>query len=70
MHNANYGNFKVVSDKYLKKCKLDAHEIKKEYLGKKAKISRYDLAVDKDTGYIHIVDKAGKIITKTIYKIK
>ena len=30
----------------------------------------YDLAVDKKTGIIYIVDKAGKIVTDTIYKTK
>ena len=34
------------------------------------KISLYDLAVDKNTGIIYIVDKAGKIVTDTIYKTK
>lgn len=35
-----------------------------------ASVSLYDLAVDKKTGIIYIVDKAGKIITETVYKTK
>lgn len=53
-----------------KTLKLDAHAIKLEYLGKKAKIALYDLAVDKGTKIIYIVDKAGKIIAETFYKTK
>ena len=60
----------ILENKYLKKLKIDAHDVKREYLGPKAKISLYDLAVDKKTGIIYIVDKAGKIIEQTIYKSK
>lgn len=69
VHNKGCGLQKI-SGSYLKKIKLDAHAIKYEYMGKKAKISLYDLAVDKKTGIIYIVDKAGKIITETVYKTK
>ena len=64
------GGLQKIDGSYLKKLKLDAHSVKREYMGKKAKISLYDLAVDKKTGKIYIVDKAGKIITETIYKTK
>ena len=61
----------TLADSYIKKnLKLNAHAIKREYLGKKAKIALYDLAVDKATGIIYIVNKAGEIITQTIYKTK
>ncbi len=70
VHNKGCGLNKL-ADSYIKKTlKLDAHAIKREYLGNKAKISLYDLAVDKKTGIIYIVDKAGKIITDTIYRSK
>ena len=70
VHNKGCGLNKL-TDSYIKKTlKLNAHSIKREYLGRKAKISLYDLAVDKKTGIIYIVDKAGKIVTDTIYKTK
>ena len=70
VHNKNCSLVKL-SDKYIKKTlKLDAHAIKREYLGKKAAIARYDLAVDKNTGIIYIINKAGTIIDKTIYRTK
>ena len=70
VHNKGCGLNKL-ADSYIKKTlKLNAHSIKQEYLGRKAKISPYDLAVDKKTGIIYIVDKAGKIVTDTIYKTK
>ena len=70
VHNKGCGLNKL-ADSYIKKpLKLNAHSIKQEYLGRKTKISLYDLAVDKKTGIIYIVDKAGKIVTDTIYKTK
>ena len=70
VHNKGCGLNKL-DDSYLKKTlKLDAHAIKREYLGKKAKIALYDLAVDKGTGIIYIVDKVGKVIAETFYKTK
>lgn len=59
-----------INEKYLKKLNLDAHKIKKEFLGKRANISHFDLAVDKKTGIIYIIDKAGKIVEKTWYTAK
>ncbi len=52
VHNKGCG-LNRISTSYLKKLKLDAHSIKYEYLGKRAKISMYDLAVDKKTGIIY-----------------
>ena len=70
VHNKGCGLNKL-ADSYIKKTlKLNAHSIKREYLGRRVKISLYDLAVDKKTGIIYIVDKAGKIVTDTIYKTK
>lgn len=70
VHNKGCGLNKR-SNSYLKKTlKLDAHKIKYEYLGRRAKVSLYDLAVDKKTGIIYIIDKAGKIITSTSYTTK
>lgn len=50
-------NLDKIEDKYLKKRGIDAHELKKDHLGRKAKISEYDLYVDKKTGEIFIVRK-------------
>jgi hypothetical protein len=48
-----------VSDSYLKKNGIDAHEFKKEYLGKKARISHYDIYKDRK-GQLVIYEKGGK----------
>lgn len=64
-------NPQKANDKQLKKNGHDAHEIKKEYLGKKAPISKYDLYVDKTTGRIWIYLKGGKgVPTPTDYFMK
>ena len=70
VHNKGCGLNKLANSYLKKTLKLDAHAIKREYLGRKAKISLYDLAVDKKTGIIYIVDKAGRIVAETIYKSK
>ena len=49
-----------VDDKYLKKLGIDAHELKKEVLGKKAKIAQYDIYVDKKTKELFVYLKGGK----------
>ncbi len=67
----NTCSWNKLSDSFIKKTlKLDAHAIKREYLGSKAKIALYDLVVDKGTGIIYILDKAGKVVAETIYKTK
>jgi hypothetical protein len=53
-------NINKVDDKFLKKNGIDAHALKKENLGSKAKISEYDIYVDKDTGGLYIYRKGGK----------
>ncbi|MFV0344939.1 MAG: RHS repeat-associated core domain-containing protein [Bacteroidales bacterium] len=55
----NNKDVKKISDSLLKEKGLDAHEIKKEFLGQKAKISRYDLHKHTDTKEILIFEKGG-----------
>jgi predicted phage-related endonuclease len=52
-------NFTKISDQLLKKSRIDAHQLKKDFLGNKAKISRYDLYKDTNTGEILILQKGG-----------
>ncbi|MCH1939865.1 polymorphic toxin type 33 domain-containing protein [Holdemania massiliensis] len=54
------GNYNKVKDNYLKKNGIDAHELKKDFLGRKAPIAEYDIYVDKDTGELFIFKKGGK----------
>lgn len=54
------GNVEKISDNYLKQLGIDAHQLKKDFLGQKAKISRFDLYKDKTTGEILIFRKGGK----------
>ncbi len=42
-----------VKDSYLKRKGIDAHELKKEVYGKKAKVAEYDIYVDKKTGQLY-----------------
>nr|WP_269811654.1 VENN motif pre-toxin domain-containing protein [Buttiauxella ferragutiae] len=53
-------NIKVADDKFLKNNGVDAHQIKKDFLGAKAKIKLYDIYVDKDNGQLWIFRKGGK----------
>lgn len=53
------GNYDKVKDNYLKRKGIDAHELKKDFLGKKASISEYDIYVNKDTGELFILKKGG-----------
>lgn len=53
-------NFKLISDSLLKKKGIDAHQIKRDFLGDKAKISRFDLYLDTRTSEILILQKGGK----------
>lgn len=60
-----------ISDSLIKKSKLDAHAIKREFLGKNAQIARYDLFYDKATKLVYILEKATKkIVEVTHYKVK
>ncbi|WP_106768772.1 RHS repeat-associated core domain-containing protein [Paenibacillus faecalis] len=49
-----------LDDKFIKKMGIDAHDLKYEFLGKNAKISQYDLYVDKASKEIMIFRKGGK----------
>lgn len=42
-----------VDDSYLKKKGVDAHQLKKDIYGKKAKVAEYDIYVDKKTGELY-----------------
>ena len=53
-------NWDKVNDSYLKEKGIDAHDLKKEAIGKKAPVSRYDIYVDKDTGELFVFLKGGK----------
>ncbi len=53
-------NIKVADDKFLKNNGVDAHQIKKDFLGAKAEIKLYDIYVDKDSGQLWIFRKGGK----------
>jgi|GEM_PF-3280372 len=59
-------------DNYLKKKGIDSHELKRDYLGQKAKISHYDLYQDKNTAQIYILEKGGKgmPIETNIYQVR
>ena len=54
------GNYNKVRDNYLDNMGIDAHEFKKDFLGRKAPISKYDIYVNKDTGELFIFKKGGK----------
>ncbi|WP_331455005.1 polymorphic toxin type 33 domain-containing protein [Yersinia massiliensis] len=53
-------NIKVADDKFLKNNGVDAHQIKKDFLGAKAEIKLYDIYVDKENGQLWIFRKGGK----------
>ena len=56
----SWKNVKKISDNLLKNSGLDAHAIKREFLGRNAKISRYDLYKHTDTGEVLIFRKGGQ----------
>ena len=47
------------NDGFLKDLGVDAHELKKEWLGDSGKISEYDIYKNKDTGELEIFKKGG-----------
>lgn len=59
VNSSNGKGFKKLNDSFLKNKGLDAHSIKKEFLGNSAQISRYDLYTDTRTGEILILGKGG-----------
>lgn len=54
-------NIKVADNQFLKNNGVDAHQIKKDFLGAKAEIKLYDIYVDKDSGQLWIFRKMGKV---------
>ena len=54
------GNYDKVKDNYLKRKGIDAHELKKDFLGRKAPIAQYDIYVNKNTGELFIFKKGRK----------
>jgi len=56
---AGGSNFKILTAGLLKKAGIDAHKLKYEFLGKKAKISEYDLYKHTDTNEVLIMKKGG-----------
>ena len=58
-HGSGSFNFKKITDSLLKSSGLDAHAIKKEFLGNKAPIAQYDLYSNNVTGEIFIFKKGG-----------
>ncbi|MBN8587556.1 MAG: hypothetical protein J0L94_04460 [Rhodothermia bacterium] len=53
-------DYKKLSDKQIEDAGIDAHELKKDYLGNNAPISKYDLYKDGNSGTIIILKKGGK----------
>lgn len=53
-------NIKMADDKFLKNNGVDAHQIKKDFLGSKAEIKHYDIYIDKDNGQLWIFRKGDK----------
>ena len=56
----NSKNVKLLTESVLTKNNINAHALKKEFLGKRAPIARYDLYKHTDTGEILIFGKGGK----------
>ena len=69
----NNRNWKKVNDSYLKKQlqKQDTnpHDLKYDYLGRRAQISLFDVYVDTTTGQLGIFSKSGDLIMITEYFI-
>ena len=73
-NNHNKRNWEYKSERYIQrqldKQNTSAHSIKREYLGRNAEISRYDLYRDKSTGQLAIFEKAtGQLVQITDYFI-
>ena len=49
-----------VGDKYLDDLGIDAHQLKKDWLGESAPIANYDIYKNKETGELEIYKKGGK----------
>ena len=53
------GGLQKINDKHLNNREIDAHKLKRQVLGQRARISRFDLYQDKATGKVYIVRKGG-----------
>ncbi len=53
-------NFNKADDRYLKSKGIDAHQLKKDYLGEKAQIAQYDIYINKSDGRLWIFRKGGQ----------
>ncbi len=55
--SAKAGSLKAIKVKRLENLGVDAHAVKKALLGSKAPISKWDIALDTDTGLYWLVSK-------------
>ena len=55
-----YFPIEKVGDKYLEDLGIDAHQLKRDWLGKNAPIAEYDIYKNKETGELEIYKKGGK----------
>jgi RHS repeat-associated protein len=54
------GGMKKLSDSQAKRIVGDVHEFKQDVVGRGAKISSYDVYIEKSTGNLYLMDKAGR----------
>lgn len=57
--NADPSGLKKMSDSQIKKLVGDVHEFKGDVVGRGAAVSRYDVYVDKGSGYLFLMSKKG-----------
>ena len=67
--NQGKGSFKKLTEQQLKRYGLDAHTIKREVLGQKAQISRYNMYYNTKTGEIFIAHNGTSHFIPTGYSI-
>jgi hypothetical protein len=67
----NRQNWQRVNDKYLNRALQEqgtnAHQLKQDYLGRNAQISRFDIYVDKVTGQLAIFEKRTRTLVETTH---
>jgi hypothetical protein len=54
------GDMKKLSDSQAKRIVGDVHEFKQDVVGRGAKISSYDVYIEKSTGNLYLMDKSGR----------
>jgi RHS repeat-associated protein len=59
------GGLKKLSDSQAKKMLGDVHEFKQDVVGRGAKISSYDVYIEKSTGNLYLMDKSGRSVIPT-----